>query len=177
MAMLGASGPSNTVVRIKVNALASLFFIYNLESIVVDEHICRATLEFICRNSLLDRPDGRHNNGVQTFLVNRTLDGNMGKDSILQTWRAVCRKELGILGHLAHRTDALRKTANDHLSKKLRELMSALCNAPEAGTSYQGKEDLNRSKSNEQNTKIFMIHSNFHSKCSAPSSQHCDNEN
>lgn len=117
--MLGPSSPSDTVVGIEVNARSSLVLVDQLQSIVVDEHVGRATLKFVCRNCLFDRSYRGHNDGVQPFLVDRTLDRDMWKSSILETRRAVRRKEFGVLGHLANRPNALCETADNDLSKKL----------------------------------------------------------
>ena len=45
--MFGPSSPTNRVIRIKFNASASLVFINDLQTIVVDEHVSRATLQLV----------------------------------------------------------------------------------------------------------------------------------
>lgn len=121
--MLGARGPSDTVVRIKVDARSSLFFVNKLQAIVVDEHVCRTALKFVCRNRLFDGPHCRHNDGLQPFLVDGTLNRDMRKSSVLKTRRAVCGEELGVLGHLANGTNALCETTDNDLSKKLKHVL------------------------------------------------------
>ena len=56
---------------------------------------------------------------MQTFLVHRTLDGDMRKSSIGQTRRASRRVEFGVRRHLSHGADALGDTANYDLSEEL----------------------------------------------------------
>jgi hypothetical protein len=55
--MLRPRNPSNRMIRIKVNPRPSLFLRYDLKPVVINEHIRRATLQFICRDSLLDGLD------------------------------------------------------------------------------------------------------------------------
>lgn len=121
--MFGAGRPSDTIVGIEVDACSSFFLINKLQSIVVDEHICRATLKFVCGDCLFDGSDGGHNDGLQPFLVDGTLDRDMGKSPVLETRRAVGREEFGVLGHLANRTNALRETADNDLSEKLTRVL------------------------------------------------------
>ena len=118
--MLGTSSPSNRVIGIKFDTGTSLFFVDDLKTVVVDEHVGGATLQFVCRDSLLDGFDSRRNDRCQTLLVHGTLDGDMRKDTILQPRWTFGRIVFRVGVHLADWTDALSDTTNDDLSEELR---------------------------------------------------------
>lgn len=163
--MLGAGSPSDTVVGIKVDARPSLFLVNNLQSIVVDEHVCRATLQFIGGDCLFDGSHRGHNDGLQPFLVDRTLNRDMGKGSVLDTRRAVCREEFGVLGHLANRTNALCETADNDLGEKLKHVERIRHIRPR--NPYQGEEHLNRGQREKGESKIALVNGNLDGNRSA----------
>ena len=117
--MFGTCNPSDGVVRVELDPSASLFLSNNLKAVVVDEHVGRAALELIGGNSLLNRLHRRGNDSGQTFLVHRTLDGDVRQYTILQSWRTSRGIILRVHMHLTNRTDALGDTSNNDLSKEL----------------------------------------------------------
>lgn len=117
--MLGTSSPSDRVISIKFDTSTSLLFVDDLKTVVVNEHVGGATLQFVCRDSLLDGFDSWCNNRCQTLLVNGTLDGDVRKDTILQPRWAFGGIIFRVRVHLADGTDALSDTTNDDLGKEL----------------------------------------------------------
>lgn len=162
--MLGAGGPSDTVVGIKVDARSALFLVDQLQSIVVDEHVCRAALKFICRNCLFDGSHRWHNDGLQSFLVDGTLDRDVGKIPVCQTRRAVGREELRVLSHLANRTNALCETADNDLGEKLQHVSADLRCQVGLRHSYQCEEYLHRCQSHKGKAKIILVNCNLDGK-------------
>src|SRR5438477_12568561 len=94
--MLRSSNPANAVVSVEFNTSPSFFFRSNLQTILIDKHIRGSALQFVCGDGLLDRLYGGSDDGVQTFLVHRTLNGNVRKDRRLQAWWGPGRVELGV---------------------------------------------------------------------------------
>lgn len=117
--MFGTRSPSDAVVRVEFDSGLALLLVDQLETVVVDENVRRATLQFVRGDGLLDRLDGWRDDGCKTFLVHRALDGDVGKVATLNaTWkhgRVVAR----VHRHLAYGTDALRNATNDDLSEEL----------------------------------------------------------
>ena len=85
LAMLRSSGPSDRMVGVELDASTSFFFVNDLQSVVIDEHIRRPALQLICGNGLFDGFDGGSDDGMQTFLVNRALNSDMRKGSVCKT--------------------------------------------------------------------------------------------
>ena len=79
LAMLGTSHPANAVVGIKLNTRLTICLGNELQTVIVDEHVGRPALQFVRRHGLLDGLDSGHDDALQTLLVHRTLDGDVGK--------------------------------------------------------------------------------------------------
>ncbi|CRK15930.1 hypothetical protein BN1708_011614 [Verticillium longisporum] len=94
LAMLRACDPADAVVGVELDARAALLVGEKLQTVIVDEHVGRATLQFICGHGLLDGLDRGNDDTGQTLLVYRTLDGNMRQDVALQSGGRASRVKL-----------------------------------------------------------------------------------
>ena len=77
MIVLGPCSPSDRVVGVKLDTLASLFLWDDLKTIIVDKHVGRATLQLVRGNGRLDGLDRGLDDRLETFLVHRALNGNV----------------------------------------------------------------------------------------------------
>ena len=116
--MLWSGSPANAVIGIKLDSCTSFLFVDDLETVIVDKHVCGTTLQFIGRNGLFDGFNGWCDDRAQTFLINRTLDGDVRKVLASDSGRSTSRVELGVDVHLSDWTKQLRQTSNDDLSEE-----------------------------------------------------------
>ena len=117
--MLGTSSPPDRVIGVELDAGTTLFLVDDLKTVVVDEHVCRTTLELVRRDGLLDRLDRGSDDRVQTLFVHWALDSDVRKSAVGETGRANSRVEFGVGRHLSDRTDTLCNTANNDLCEEL----------------------------------------------------------
>lgn len=117
--MFRSRGPAQGVISIEVNPGFSFLLVQDLQSIVVDQDVCAAALHFICRDSSLDTPDRGHDDGFETFLVDRTLDRDVWQWSSRHSDGQHGRVESAVLLHLADRSKDLCKAADNDLSEEL----------------------------------------------------------
>ena len=84
--MFGSRGPAQRIVSIEVNPGFSFSLVQYLQSIVVDQNVCASALHFICRDRSLDTSDRGHDDGFETFFVDRTLDRDVWKSLAPKSW-------------------------------------------------------------------------------------------
>jgi hypothetical protein len=74
-----ACGPPDVVVGVEVGACLAVFGGDELQTVVVDEDICCAALQFIGGDGLLDGANGGCDDGVEALFINGALDGYVWK--------------------------------------------------------------------------------------------------
>ena len=117
--MFGSRGPAQRIVSIEVNPGFSFSLVQYLQSIVVDQNVCASALHFICRDRCLDTSDRGHDDGFETFFVDRTLDRDVWQWSSCHSDGQHGRVESAVLLHLANRSQDLCKAADDDLCEEL----------------------------------------------------------
>lgn len=121
--VLGTRDPANVVVFVEFSPrLAVLLGDSSAESVVVDEDVGGPTVGLVVRDSLLERSDGRDDDRVETFLVDRHLDGDPRRhearsNGLRQAGLAV-RVEAGVGESAADGTDHLQQTGEDGLEEE-----------------------------------------------------------
>jgi hypothetical protein len=156
--VLGTGSPTNAVVGVELNSGLTLLLIEKLKTIVVDEDVGGTTLKLVGGDSLLDRLDGRGNDGCETLLVDRALNGDVRKVATLDAAGEQSRVEARVHGHLANGTDHLSDTTDDDLGEE------------------EGEEDLDGREDDEGDTSVATIDLDLDGQLSVTGSEKSDND-
>jgi len=115
-----SSCPANLIIGIEFDASLALFGRDELETIVIDEDVCRAPLEFVCRDRLLYRSHSRNDNAVKTLFVDWALDRDMWQHIGAQAHRRGRGEIFRVLGEMLDWTDDLCNGTDNDRGEELR---------------------------------------------------------
>jgi len=156
--VLGTGSPTNAVVGVELDSGLTLLLVEKLKTVIVDEDVGGTTLELVGRDGLLDRLDSRSDNGCETLLVDRALDGDVRQVAALDTARKQSRVEAGVHSHLANGTNHLGNTTDNDLGEE------------------ESEEDLDRRQGDERNAGIAAIDLDLNGQLSVTSAEKSDND-
>lgn len=120
--MFWSRGPSDRMIGVEIDPRLPLFFIKDLQSVIVHEDVSSATLHLVRRDGLLERPDSRLNDTSKALLVDRTLDVDVRQRTTFESLRPYRGIIATVHLHLLDGSNALRDAADDDLGKKLRHV-------------------------------------------------------